>query len=390
MLNRRSFIAALAATTTIAQVRAQRPAAPLSDWPAGTSPAEIGKRVAERFVPRPHGNMDWVPTKGSIIYPEGCAWYGALTFARRTRDADLARRLAARFEPLFTREAHLLPTADHVDPSMFGAVPLELYMQTRDPRYLAIGIAIADRQWQPLTPERWAAMKPEERATGLEAAKKGLSPQTRFWIDDMYMIPILQVQAYRATGRTVYLDRAAREMVAYLDRLQQPNGLFFHAPDVPFYWGRGNGWYAAGMAELLRALPATHPNRARILAGYRTMMATLLAAQGSDGMWRQLIDRPESWAESSGTGMFTFAMIVGSRNGWLDAAYADAARRGWLALCARIDANGDLRDVCEGTNKKNDYQYYLDRKRNTGDLHGQAPVLWCATALLTSPEGRTA
>ena len=42
----------------------------------------------------------------------------------------------------------------------------------------------------------------------------------------------------------------------------------------------------------------------------------------------------------------------------------------------------DITEVCEGTNKKNDRQYYLDRKRNIGDLHGQAPVLWCATALL--------
>lgn len=41
----------------------------------------------------------------------------------------------------------------------------------------------------------------------------------------------------------------------YLDELQRPNGLFYHAPDVPYYWGRGNGWVAAGMAELLQCLP---------------------------------------------------------------------------------------------------------------------------------------
>ena len=53
----------------------------------------------------------------------------------------------------------------------------------------------------------------------------------------------------------MYLDRDAKEMVAYLDKLQQPNGLFYHAPDVPFFWGRGDGWFAAGMAEMLRDLP---------------------------------------------------------------------------------------------------------------------------------------
>ena len=85
----------------------------------------------------------------------------------------------------------------------------------------------------------------------------GLSGETRFWIDDMYMITMLQVEAYRATGERKYINHAALEMKAYLDKLQQPNGLFYHRADAPFFWGRGNGWVAAGMAELLRSLPPT-------------------------------------------------------------------------------------------------------------------------------------
>ena len=199
----------------------------------------------------------------------------------------------------------------------------------------------------------------------------------------MYMITAVQAQAYRATGDTKYVDRAATAMVAYLDRLQQPNGLFFHAPDSPFFWGRGNGWMAAGSAELLRVLPQAHPTRARILEGYRKMMASLIKYQAEDGMWRQLIDTPESWPETSSTGMFAFAMVTGVKNGWLDErTYAPAARKAWLALVKHIDADGNINDVCAGTDKGPTVQYYLDRPRNVGDLHGQAPVLWTASALL--------
>jgi rhamnogalacturonyl hydrolase YesR len=100
-------------------------------------------------------------------------------------------------------------------------------------------------------------------------------------------------------------------------------------------------------------------------------------------MWRQLIDHPESWAETSSTGMFAFAMVTGVKQGWLDKkTYGEAARKAWLGLVKYIDAQGDVSNVCAGTNKKNDLQYYLDRPRNTGDLHGQAPILWTATALL--------
>jgi len=191
------------------------------------------------------------------------------------------------------------------------------------------------------------------------------------------------LEAFRATADKKYLDRDALEMVAYLDKLQQPNGLFYHAPDVPFFWGRGDGWVAAGMAEMLRTLPADHPQRPRILAGYKTMMAALLKYQGKDGMWRQLIDHEESWPESSSSAMFTFAMITGVKNGWLDPnSYGPAARQAWIAVSGYVDQNSDVTSVCEGTSKKNDLEYYLQRRRKTGDYHGQAPILWAAAALL--------
>ena len=119
------------------------------------------------------------------------------------------------------------------------------------------------------------------------------------------------------------------------------------------------------------------------MESYRKMMKSLLQYQGKDGVWRQLIDHPESWPETSSTGMFTFAMITGVKNGWLDKkTYGKAARKGWLGLISYLEPNGDLRNVCQGTGKKNDLQYYFDRQRLTGDLHGQAPILWCASAFL--------
>jgi unsaturated rhamnogalacturonyl hydrolase len=333
-------------------------------WPAGKSPKEIGKRVAERFVVTPHTNFNRPTPPAHVTYPEDVTWYGALTFARLSGDANLSARLIRRFDPLFAAESNLVPQPVNVDSTIFGAVPLEIYIETRERKYLEMGQGLADKQWEDPTLE-------------------GLTKQSRFWIDDMYMITMVQLQAYRATGDAKYLDRAALEMVAYLDQLQQPNGLFYHAPDVPFFWGRGDGWVAAGMAEILSSLPVNHLRRARILQGYQKMMESLLKLQGKDGMWRQLIDHPESWPESSCTAMFTFAMITGVKNGWLkDKSYARAARKGWLGLVSYLDENAGLREVCEGTNKKNDINYYLNRGRNTGDLHGQAPLLWCASALL--------
>jgi unsaturated rhamnogalacturonyl hydrolase len=331
-----------------------------SNWPEGRSPQDVGKRLAEHFVTSPHQYT------ATIHYSEVCTWYGALTYAQLTHDDALRSALIKKYEPLMPggAEADRIPKRHHVDDSIFGTISLEIAIQTKDPKQLEIGKAWADRQWENPQPD-------------------GLSGETRFWIDDMYMLTILQLEAYRATGDKKYLDRDANEMVAYLDKLQQPNGLFYHAPDVPFYWGRGDGWVAAGMAEMLRTLPENHPQRARIMKGYRLMMAALLRYQGKDGMWRELIDRDDAWPESSSSAMFSFAMITGVKNGWLDAAtYGPAARKAWIAVTGYIDQNNDVTNVCEGTGKKDDLEYYYMRKRRTGDFHGQAPVLWAASALL--------
>jgi rhamnogalacturonyl hydrolase YesR len=113
------------------------------------------------------------------------------------------------------------------------------------------------------------------------------------------------------------------------------------------------------------------------------MMATLKGFQKENGIWRQLVNDKELWEESSGSAMFTYAMITGVKNKWLDAkTFGPVARKGWLALCSHINEMGDIELVCEGTGAADDRQHYINRKSLTGDLHGQAPMLWCAYALV--------
>lgn len=335
------------------------------ELPESADPAKIGKRVAGNFLPRKF-RFETNPAKShlGVIYPEVIAWYGSLEVARLTDDDALRRRLIEKFDPLLGPDERRINRSPHVDYRVFGAVPLEIYLQTKDERCLKLGRELADAQWE-------------------EQNDEGITSEARYWIDDMYMIPLVQTQAFRATGETKYLDRAARAMCVYLERLQEPNGLFHHGENAPFFWGRGNGWMAAGAAELLRDLPAGHPDRKQVLDGIRRMMATLKDLQADSGLWRQLLDKPESWPETSGSAMFTFAMISGVKDGWLGGeTYGPAARKGWLALTSMIDGSGNLREVCIGTDKGFTTEFYLERPRATGDLHGQAPMLWCAAALL--------
>ncbi|MGN0846559.1 MAG: DUF4861 family protein [Kiritimatiellia bacterium] len=395
------------ACVTAAACGAGSPLAPFfTNLPEGMDPGTISRRITDQFLSsrpenyRPkgyHGNEGYGWNR-SVQYSVISLWVNAITCARLDGDAAREARLIRLFDDFLPGRPknRCCSRPYHVDDAIFGALPYEVYIGNKNPACLEMGKFYADTQWTPpcegTLKERHMPSKEEQESFWA----KGYTPQTRLWIDDMYMITVLQSQAFRATGERKYIDRAAREMCLYLDELQLKDGaakgLFYHAPDVKYVWGRGDGWMAAGMALVLDRLPEDSKYRPRILEGYHAMMSALLKFQRPDGLWSQLIDMPEdprNWGETSCTAMFAYSFMTGVARGWLDAAqYGPAARKAWLALCGRLDTFANISDVCVGTGKKDSLQYYFDRPRVNGDPHGQAPMLWMASVLLETGAGR--
>ncbi|MEF3079837.1 glycoside hydrolase family 88/105 protein [Winogradskyella poriferorum] len=322
----------------------------------------LGELVTDDLLSRSDFMMYQTEEVQALHYAEICAAYGATKLAAFLKDNETINKLIERYrEPLNDK---IINTSNHVDANVYGILPLELYIQTNNEKYLEQGLRFADGQWENPLPN-------------------GLTSQTRYWIDDIYMIGCLQVQAYRATGNMKYLERAALEIDSYIKKLQQPNGLFFHGPDAPFFWGRGNGWVAAGLAELLSVLPKENVHYNSLLSGYKKMMKSLLHYQSNDGMWHQLIDNNKSFKETSSTAMFGFAISVGVKKRLLpEKRYKEAYEKAWNALTNYIDKEGKVSQVCVGTGQSKDEEYYLNRPKVTGDFHGQAPMLWFAHSLL--------
>jgi unsaturated rhamnogalacturonyl hydrolase len=325
-----------------------------------SSAEKIGLKLANRFNERElsFDNVADLPDDG---YKSACEWYGALSVASLTDSQDLLEDLVSKFDSFKESFVEDMTGGNaHVDRYVFGIVPLEIYLRTDDESYLPLGTDVADEQQ--------------------------VTNQTRNAIDDMFMMTGLQVQAFRAIEDEAYTDFMAPIMTNYLAR-QQDNGLFFHNNvEGKVHWGRGNGWFAAGMAEILRDLPEGHEDRKTIETGYRAMMEGLLEYQGDNGLWYQVLDMPEhpdNWEETSCTAMFTYAMISGVKSGILDAeTYVPAIERAWEGLQDKISSAGDVSDICTGTWYHTDPEDYMALNRVRGDGHGQAPVLWIAAELL--------
>ena len=339
--------------------------------PDYADPEKVGRKMTELFC---IGEID-----NEKHYKEAVAWYGALETAGSLKDRKLIDRLEKKYQPFEASYTELLESEGHVDNNVFGIVPLELFIITGNEKYLKEGISIAGHQHD------------------------FIDKQIRYAIDDMYIITSLQVMAFRCSGEDKYINTAAETMSDYLDELQQPDGLFFHHRDFFHKWGRGNGWVAAGMTELLRVLPENHGNYKKIISGYLKMMDGLLKHRiksGNDkGLWKQIIDSDDArnWAETSGSAMFCYSFVSGVQRGWLDpAVFGPPARESWTALCSRINKKGKLEDISKwayqpfshpeagGRYDNDEENYYFERPKITGDNHGQAPVMWTAAELISN------
>ena len=209
------------------------------------------------------------------------------------------------------------------------------------------------------------------------------------WADDMYMsVPALAWMG-KLSGDKKYFDDAVKQVTQMSARLFRPDlGIYAHGwittnPDpVDIHWARANGWCVMAMCELLDALPADYPGRAGILSLYRAHVRGLAARQSADGLWHQLLDRTDSYLETSASAMFVYAFAHGINRGWISPAYGTEALTGWNAVAARVNDQGQVEGTCVGTNFDLSLIYYYYRPTSVSALHGYGPTLLAGAEVL--------
>ncbi|NHA02316.1 glycoside hydrolase family 88 protein [Mucilaginibacter sp. HC2] len=209
------------------------------------------------------------------------------------------------------------------------------------------------------------------------------------WADDMFMsIPFL-ARMGKQTGDNKYFDDAIKQVENFNKYLYDPNtGLFFHnyysddQTNGVGHWGRSNGWIAMATVELLNNLPANHPKRAEIIKLLLRQIVGYARYQDQTGLWHQLLDKPDSYLETSVTAMYTYAVARAVNQGWINEKYIAIAQEGWKGLLAKITPDGQLQDVCIGTNMDTDIKFYYTRPTELNDTHGIGALLLAGAEML--------
>jgi rhamnogalacturonyl hydrolase YesR len=209
------------------------------------------------------------------------------------------------------------------------------------------------------------------------------------WADDLYMsVSFLSRMGELSGDGRIFAD-AARQVVNFQAHLfDAEKGLMNHCwysdpgePGVAF-WGRANGWALLAQVDLLDRLPDHDPQRAPLVALLRRHIRGIARYQGAEGLWHQLLDREDSYLETSCTAMFTYAVARAVNRGYIEPRFALIARRGWEGVMSRIGLDGEVSGVCEGTGVGDDLVFYYHRPTPLNDPHGIGAVLLAGAEMM--------
>jgi unsaturated rhamnogalacturonyl hydrolase len=271
----------------------------------------------------------------------------------------------------------LLYTNSLDDCGSMGAALIKIYKITKDERLKPIIDHIADyisnKQFR-LSDGTLARQRPQKRSV---------------WADDAYMSVPFLAQMGSLTGDTKYYDDAVkqiRQMSKYLfrwDKRLYDHGVNLHNEyDPNIYWARANGWVIMAISELLDVLPDNYRGMDEILKILRTHVQGLTEYQGGDGLWHNLLDRTDSYLETSSTAMFVYSIAHSINQSWIDYSFGSVAQAGWDALTTRVAKDGRVEGTCWGTTFAGDIVYYYHRPASAEASHGYGPVLLAGAEMI--------
>lgn len=210
------------------------------------------------------------------------------------------------------------------------------------------------------------------------------------WLDDLFMSVPALAQMGKYSGQKKYYDDAVKQVLQFSKRMfNSEKGLYMHGwiqgmPEHPqFHWARANGWAVMTMVELLEVLPADYAGRDQVLGLLKRHIRGLANYQSPQGFWHQLIDKNDSYLETSATAIYTYAIARAINRGYIDAqVYGPMVCLAWNAVVSKVNEKGQVEGTCVGTGMGFDPAFYYYRPVNVYAAHGYGPVMLAGAEMI--------
>jgi unsaturated rhamnogalacturonyl hydrolase len=204
----------------------------------------------------------------------------------------------------------------------------------------------------------------------------------RMQVDDLYMgSPFLAEYGDVFNKPEEYTDAARQAILMEKHTRDTATGLYYHvwyetdwqdhkAGCTPIFWGRGVGWVAMALVDMLDFMPVEYSGRDSVIAVFQRLAGAIIQVQDSTtGVWWQVLDqkrREGNFPESSASGMFVYALAKGIRMGYIDESYWPVVEKGYKGILKELirvneDSSVTITGVCPGQSPGDYYDNYAWR-----------------------------
>ncbi len=301
-------------------------------------------------------------------WPCGVAYYGVARAYERTGNEEFLRLLKARVDELIELG---LPNWT-VNTCAMGHCLLTLHEATGDQRYMDVVLSKLDYL-------QHRALRFADGVLQHTVSVNNDFPE-QAWSDTLFMAAYFMLRAGVKLGDEALIRDALHQYDWHIRYLQEPkSGLWYHGYDnlrgdhmSGYHWGRANAWAAYTMSQVAHVLPKPYlyPEFMDVICSLRDQLAALKSLQTEAGLWRTVLDDPESYEELSASAGIAAAMLLNE-----NPLHTKHANRAFSGVLANISADGQLLNVSGGTAVMNDLAGYRGISRQWMQGWGQGLAL---------------
>jgi len=308
-------------------------------------------------------------------WPCGVAYFGVCEAYRTTGRKEYFDLLKARVDEYI----ELGLPGWTVNTCAMGHAMLTLYEKTGDEKYRNIAMSKLDYL-------RHRALRFGDSVLQHTVSDKNDFPE-QCWADTLFMAAYFMLRAGVMFDDKALIDDALNQYYWHIQFLQsEKTGLWYHGYShvsktnlTGFYWGRANAWAAYTMSKVGCTLPECYlyPKYLEIAGSLSEHLAALKLLQTENGLWRTILDDPESYEEVSASAGIAAAMVI--KGNPLHLKYINKAVEGVLA---NVSDEGRVRNVSAGTAVMRDREGYMNIPRKWTQGWGQGLALAFLSAVL--------
>jgi len=268
-----------------------------------------------------------------------------------------------------------------VNTCAMGHCCLSLYQHTGEKKYLDVVLSKVDYLEN-------HALRFGERVLQHTVSTGNDFPE-QAWADTLFMAAFFLLRVGVERKDEALIDDALNQYYWHIKYLQDPaSGLWYHGYNnidgshmSGFYWGRANAWAAYTMSQVGRRLPEAYlyPKFMDVQGSLSEQLAALKLCQTENGLWRTILDDPESYEEVSAACGIAAGMLANGNP--LHTRYVQKAIEGTLA---NISPDGRVRNVSGGTAVMKDRAGYRGISRDWIQGWGQGLALTFLAGVLES------